>query len=1005
MRLVTLFSFFVLSGYHLLLAQVLSLRDYTQDDGLLSNGVSAIAQTSDGYLWIGTGEGLSRFDGTSFTNYRTNDGLPSNYITVLTPGKRSPGRLWIGTRHGGLCKFDSGQFTRIPLDSINPATHPPAPLVTNLVEAIVEREGGDVWAATRMGIYRIVGDKKALVYPLTVRGLEVNLVSTPGGLVIGSADDSIYVFTGEGSLRERFSLGRPGRRYITVVFADQEGSVWVGTSDSLLFRLRDSTIVQERPLLYGSAGQIIEDAGDLWIATSNGILQLSRKDFASAHLRRYSRANGFPSDHVVTEFIDHEGNFWFGFWERGIMKWSNRHVLSFPFADIPSAYNNSRAVNDRLGHIWVLTGKHVAEVWSEPGVGWEITHHQLPDDLGGVPRTIVIDRDGRLWMNFRDGIRSFQSVRTGRGLTKLQVQRTLMSDSRLSTDYIACFIIDSRGRLWCCVDGTGVAVFDLKTMRHIRTFSLKDGLPDLTVRTLYEDHHGRVWIGGFLWGLAIAPPDIDETSRLRLMTMRDGLPDDEIRSFMEDSSGAVFVGTRFGGLAIIHDSTIHTLTTKDELISNTVWSMCKSAAGGIWLGTSRGVQEVDGATMRPVADKLQLMPSHMVSITGCGDVTGKYLWLVSTDGLTIIERNSADRNFLTPPPVYIHRCEINGNPVSDWKEILLPSNQNNISFAFIGISFRGENATRYQHRLQPPDRDWQRSTTEHLVSFASLRPGSYTFDVRAINADGLVSVHPARISFTILPPLWETWWFRIGIVAGMFIITLVTYRIRLSKLNKEETTRRQFTAQLLMTQEQERARIAGELHDSLGQDLLVIRNRALIGLRDGALTKNVRDQFDQISSVAMSAVDGVREISYNLRPYQFDRLGLTKAITSIASRLATSVRFSMAVDPIDDEIGKDHAIHVYRIVQEGINNILKHASATEAQVTIRAETGNLRITISDNGKGIPADQSTHPPARRGFGLAGMTERAKVLNGAVTIESTPGKGTVLTVLIPRLKKPS
>ena len=133
--------------------------------------------------------------------------------------------------------------------------------------------------------------------------------------------------------------------------------------------------------------------------------------------------------------------------------------------------------------------------------------------------------------------------------------------------------------------------------------------------------------------------------------------------------------------------------------------------------------------------------------------------------------------------------------------------------------------------------------------------------------------------------------------------------------------------------------------------------------------------------------------------------GLTKAITSITSRLATSVRFSMAVDPIDDEIGKDHAIHVYRIVQEGINNILKHASATEAQVTIRAETGNLRITISDNGKGIPADQSTHPPARRGFGLAGMTERAKVLNGAVTIESTPGKGTVLTVLIPRLKKPS
>jgi signal transduction histidine kinase len=230
------------------------------------------------------------------------------------------------------------------------------------------------------------------------------------------------------------------------------------------------------------------------------------------------------------------------------------------------------------------------------------------------------------------------------------------------------------------------------------------------------------------------------------------------------------------------------------------------------------------------------------------------------------------------------------------------------------------------------------------------------------------------------------------------------YRRRVKGLEKEKRLQQEFSMRLMESQENERKRIAGELHDSLGQNLLVIRNRALLGLKDTELSKQARDQLDQISSVATQAIDEVREISYDLRPYQLDRLGLTKAIKSITSGLASSVQFSMDVDFIDDEVGKDQAIHVYRIVQEGINNILKHADASEARVAVRVEGNTIRITIIDNGKGTRSEARDDNNERHGFGLIGITERAHAMNGTVALDSTPGKGTTLTVSIPRSGKP-
>ena len=275
------------------------------------------------------------------------------------------------------------------------------------------------------------------------------------------------------------------------------------------------------------------------------------------------------------------------------------------------------------------------------------------------------------------------------------------------------------------------------------------------------------------------------------------------------------------------------------------------------------------------------------------------------------------------------------------------------------------------------------------------------FRVNASNDAGLWDESGPAVHVRIVPPFWQTWWFRIISALAVVGLGAVVYRTRVRILEDEKRTQQEFSTRLISSQENERKRIAGELHDSLGQNLLVIRNRALMGLKDTGLSIQARDQFDQISSVATQAIDEVRGISYGLRPYQLDRLGLTKAIGSITSGLAAPVRFSMNVEPIDDEVTTEHAIHVYRIVQEGINNILKHARATEAQVSVRVESDTIRITISDNGKGTRLEQPGTTNSPGGLGLAGISERAKILNGIMSVESKPGEGTTLTVVIPRL----
>jgi signal transduction histidine kinase len=226
------------------------------------------------------------------------------------------------------------------------------------------------------------------------------------------------------------------------------------------------------------------------------------------------------------------------------------------------------------------------------------------------------------------------------------------------------------------------------------------------------------------------------------------------------------------------------------------------------------------------------------------------------------------------------------------------------------------------------------------------------------------------------------------------------WQYRVSQLRRVQLAQQAFARQLIESQERERKRIAAELHDSLGQNLLIVKNRAQLGQLAARDAPEFLEQFEWILSSATESIEEVREIAQNLRPYHLDRLGLTKALAIMLERVAatTRIRFVSELAPLDDVFSKDDAITLYRVVQESLNNVVKHAQATEVRVGVARVTDAVMLTIQDNGRGFsPAAASA---SASGFGMAGMAERVRMLGGDCRIESREGHGTIVTIRLPR-----
>lgn len=349
-----------------------------------------------------------------------------------------------------------------------------------------------------------------------------------------------------------------------------------------------------------------------------------------------------------------------------------------------------------------------------------------------------------------------------------------------------------------------------------------------------------------------------------------------------------------------------------------------------------------------------------------------------------------------PPPVLIEAVWQDRAPVAFRDEVRLQPGQGNLEIQYTALSFANAPHLRFKYKIEELDRDWIDAGTRRTAFFSYLPPGEYTFKVIAANSDGVWNMEGQSLRITALPPFYRTWWFVCLSLAALLGAATLAYQYRIRQLQQLQRAQRKFSQQLIASQESERKRIAAELHDNLGQHLVVIKNLALMFLQKQA--NGDARQIEDISATASQAISEVKEISYNLRPYQLDRIGLTKAIEALLKKAeaASGIRFVAAIDDLRDALPKESEINFYRIVQECVNNILKHSQATEATVTIRRIGNRLRMTIRDNGKGFTPGAAAGEAS--GFGLLGINERAQLLGGQASIHSAPGQGATTTLEI-------
>jgi signal transduction histidine kinase/ligand-binding sensor domain-containing protein len=959
---------------------------WTASDGLPQNIVMAIHQTRDGYLWLATLDGLVRFDGMRFRVFdkSTAPGIRSNRFNSLY--EDSHGGLWVGTENSGVTRYAGGRFTTYTTEDGLPQ---------NWIRGITGDETGRVWVLAGGRIMRWEGDRFR-----AVELGEFGEFAETNAEFVGSTWDSSVFWAVDGTRLYRFAGGQLTTLNLPHVLPrgsndrvaeDPSGKIWIGTKGGgpvavdavtgLLARttrpqtviawrngnerlseiLLDDTLVRSVNLPPANRLESIpvnksfEDReGNLWLATNgHGLYRVRRQAVSS-----YTAEQGLLGTNVNAIFQDSSGAVWAGLWNSGVCRIAGGKVESFTLRDGIRTGLVTAILEDRAGRLWV-SGYHHNNgglCLLRGGRFVEPDDHIIPDNTRAV--VIYEDGDEALWFGTERGL-----VRYEGGATKI--------------------------------------------------YTAADGLAGDDVRVIVPSVAGGMWIGAY-GGLSRF-----KDGRFDGWTERDGLPSDHVRALYEDSDGVLWIGTYDGGLGRFQDGKFTRYTTADGLFSNGVFQILEDTHGDFWMGCNRGIYRVSKRELNEFA------AGHLSAITSVAygesdgmpnaECNGGFwpagikardgkLWFPTQGGLAVIDPEALPSN-PNPPPVVIETLLLDGSPASFDRPVRVAPGEASVEIQYTALSFVNSEHLRFKYKLDGLDRDWVDAGTRRVAYYPHLPPGEYTFTVLAANRDGIWSPEGSTLSIVVPPPFYRTWWFAALTVLALAGIVAFAWRRRAARWRERQSAQQEFTRQLIASQEGERKRIAAELHDSLGQNLLIIKNWAVLGLNRIAAEDPARDQLAEISTTATLSIEEVRTIAHNLRPYQLDRIGLTRTLDELVSRAAASsgIKFETDLAPLDGTLSKEAEIGLYRIVQEGINNIINHSGAGEARVSVELEGRAVRLTIADNGRGFSPEANAaaggrREATRRGFGLTGLDERARLLGGRLRIDSAPGKGTTITMTL-------
>jgi ligand-binding sensor domain-containing protein/signal transduction histidine kinase len=951
----------------------------TVDNGLPENEIRGITQTPDGYLWIATFNGLARFDGVHLTLFnRETPGLLSNQFGTMLQGRN--GDLWLDSVDRGTVRYHDGSFRAYGRQYGVPA---------DIINGLTGDDHGDVWllAGDRILRWDEAANHFADIAPQSPSLRYRSLLWDSAGFWVRE-HEKVHCFT-HGSFVD-FTLPKQiVEDLLWGAALDQSGTLWLETVDGKRVRITADNVTHMIPA---------KSTREVTVGTTNNKSLVMHVGPRLQRTFEFVNANRVVSVTPWHFYEDRQGNLWIGTQEEGLYRLQQQLIHSYSTEQGLIDRDTYATYQDHAGAVWIGAW-HLGLSRFADG---KFTSYTMADGLRDELVTALFeDREGRFWVGTHGGLNIFDHGRF----------RVPSGPSLPDEAVVQAICQDRHGTLWF---GTrqGLARYENGATRFL---TRKDGLAADDTHALLESANGDLWVGGY-GGLTRI-----RNGEFTRWTEKDGLPSANIWSFHEDNDGTLWIGTYDGGLVRFKDGKLTSYSVKSGLFDEGVFRILEDAHGYFWISCSRGVYRVSKQDLNAFAsgDLNKVTSTAYGKVDGMLDIEcngglepagtktrdGK-LWFPTRNGVAVIDPESVVHDSV-PPSVMVESSLVDNVATPVNAPLRIPPGRPNVEISYTAPNFINATQTHFKYRLEGLDSDWTDAGGRRIAYYSHLPPGEYFFHVIAGNSDGVWNQEGKTLAITVLAPFYETRWFELLVLLTLGAFIAMAWRYRVAQLQREQVAQQAFSRQLIASQEAERKRIAAEMHDSLGQRLVVIKNLAYL-LRRSKKAVPAEDSDAQtiaeISEEASSAIAETREISYNLRPFQLDRLGLTKAIEAMlrTTGIASGIRFTSELDNIDDIFREDLRINFYRIVQESLGNIMKHAQATEVSVRVKRRIENVMLTIEDNGRGFTPDERSPQPSRSGFGLTGMGERARLLGGELKVRSIQGRGTTVLFEIPLRK---
>jgi ligand-binding sensor domain-containing protein/two-component sensor histidine kinase len=1000
-------------------AEQLPIKSYTTADGLIREYIDCIVPDSHGFLWFCTPEGLSQFDGYNFVNYGPEQGLPQAAILTLLEGR--DGTYWVGTSNG-VCRFDlfatknnqgpNSQAFGILASSPKFVCYNPGG--RRRVNAIKEDRNGVFWFGTNNGLFQLQQSKNRLEFIHT----EIGLPSTPENAPFISTmlldrSGSLWIGTGSGLYR-RLPDGRT-EHYTTAnglsdndvrtLLEDSNGAIWVGTSHGLCELVSQpaphtSVVAYVYTVSTGLANDFItalyqSENGKIWVGTDGGLIEfVPSQSNVARKFQTYITKQGLSGNEIRSLGEDIDGNLWIGTESSGAMKLVQNGLVTYTEDDGLEDTRIASVFEDVSGHLCALSsrlGKVLMHRFD--GTSFVAIHPNLPADTKrswGWNQVAFQDHAKEWWIDTTAGLYRFPVSNGIEELAKLSPSAVYTKKDGLSGNEIFRLYEDRSGDIWMSIFSEQASLTRWeRATRKFYQYGGIEALPQDSGPTAFcEDGAGDLWIGLYHGELVRYRSGI-----FTRFTIADGVRIGIINDLFVDHRGKIWIATGHNGLAMVEDANAErpqftTFTTSQGLASNQVNCVTEDKQGLIYIGTAKGIDRLDPSTGQiKHYSKADGLANNYVNVAH-RDRQGA-LWFGTLQGLSRLIPE-ADRA-VSPPTILISKVRIGGveQTLSDLADTNLPvlvlePGRNQIQIDFVGLSYRAGETLYYQTRLEGADKTWSEPSLQRMVNYAQIAPGTYRFLVRAVTTDGTLSIRPAVISFRILPPIWQRWWFLT--LVGFFVAGLVyvAYRYRINQLLELERVR---------------TRIATDLHDDIGSSLSqiailseVARNR-VSRLHDGS-----DKELSLIARISRESVDAMSDIVWAINP-QRDWLGdlvgrMRRFAGEIFPARGIEFKFTTNMPEQDTRLTTDLRRQIFLIFKECVNNIVRHSECTRVSIALSLEGGWLVMKLCDNGKGF--DPAT---ATSGHGLKSMKVRAKKLGGELQIGTNDLGGTVVTVRVP------